>query len=120
MAKVRVKLLLASPTPSLRGSSSAEGATVEAALQAAIDAEPRLQTRLYRDGKLCVACSSITVTLLTSAASPRRFVTATSSATSAAHRRRPQAPAADPRPHVWRIAPTSTTPVYSEQPGRPL
>ena len=54
MAKVRVKLPLGVTHPDPQKELECEGATVEAALQAAIDAEPRLQTRLYRDGKLCV------------------------------------------------------------------
>jgi molybdopterin converting factor small subunit len=54
VAKVRVKLPLGVTHPEPQRELECEGATVEAALQAAIDAEPRLQTRLYRDGKLCV------------------------------------------------------------------
>jgi molybdate transport system regulatory protein len=54
VAKVRVKLPLGVTHPEPRRDVACEGGTVEAALQAAIDAEPRLGTRLYRDGRLCV------------------------------------------------------------------
>ncbi len=54
MAKVRVRLPLGVTHPGPRRDLECEGATVEAVVKAAIAAEPRLEARIFRDGKLYV------------------------------------------------------------------
>lgn len=54
MATVRVKLPLGVTYPEPQRDLECEGGTVQEALAAAIVAEPRLEPRIYRDGKLCV------------------------------------------------------------------
>ena len=54
MAKVRIKLPLGVTYPDPQRELEVEGATVEEAIKAAIVAEPRLESRIYKDGKLYV------------------------------------------------------------------
>ncbi len=54
MAKVRVKLPLGVTYPDPQKELECEGGTVEEALTAAIAAEPRLEPRIYKDGRLYV------------------------------------------------------------------
>ena len=54
MAKVRIKLPLGVTYPDPQRELEVEGATVEEAIKAAIVAEPRLEARIYKDGKLFV------------------------------------------------------------------
>lgn len=54
MAKVRVRLPLGVTYPEPQKDLECEGATVEDVVKAAIAAEPRLEPRIYKDGKLYV------------------------------------------------------------------
>jgi molybdopterin converting factor small subunit len=54
VAKVRVKLPLGVTYPDPQKELECEGLTVEEALTAAIAAEPRLEPRIYKDGRLFV------------------------------------------------------------------
>ena len=54
MAKVRVKLPLGVTYPDPQKEVECEGATVEQVITAAIAAEPRLEPRIYKDGRLYV------------------------------------------------------------------
>ena len=54
MAKVRVKLPLGVTYPDPQKELECEGATVEEVITAAIATEPRLEPRIYKDGKLYV------------------------------------------------------------------
>ena len=54
MATVRVKLPLGVTYPESPRDLECEGATVEEIVKAAIAAEPRLESRIYKDGKLYV------------------------------------------------------------------
>jgi molybdopterin converting factor small subunit len=54
VAKVRVKLPLGVTYPDPQKELECEGGTVEEALTAAVAAEPRLEPRIYKDGKLYV------------------------------------------------------------------
>lgn len=54
MAKVRVRLPLGVTHPDPQRDLECEGATVEDVIKAAIAAEPRLEPRIYKDGKLYV------------------------------------------------------------------
>ncbi len=54
MAKVRVKLPLGVTYPDPQKEVECEGATVEEVITAAIAAEPRLEPRIYKDGRLYV------------------------------------------------------------------
>jgi sulfur-carrier protein len=54
VARVRVKLPLGVTYPEPQKELECEGATVGEAIGAAIDAEPRLEPRIYKDGKLYV------------------------------------------------------------------
>ena len=54
MAKVRVKLPLGVTYPEPQKELECEAGTVEEALTAAIAAEPRLEPRVYKDGRLYV------------------------------------------------------------------
>ncbi len=54
MAKVRVKLPLGVTYPEPQRELEVEGATVAEVVKAAIVAEPRLESRIYKDGKLFV------------------------------------------------------------------
>ena len=54
MAKVRVRLPLGVTHPQPQRDLECEGTTVEEVITAAIAAEPRLEPRIYKDGKLYV------------------------------------------------------------------
>jgi sulfur-carrier protein len=54
VARVRVKLPLGVTYPESPRDLECEGATVEEIVKAAIAAEPRLEARIYKDGKLYV------------------------------------------------------------------
>ncbi len=54
MAKVRVKLPLGVTYPDPPRELECEGATIAEVVKAAIAAEPRLESRIYKDGKLFV------------------------------------------------------------------
>jgi molybdopterin synthase sulfur carrier subunit len=54
MASVRVRLPLGVTHPQPQRDLECEGATVEEVIKAAIAAEPRLEPRIYKDGKLYV------------------------------------------------------------------
>jgi molybdopterin synthase sulfur carrier subunit len=54
MAKVRVRLPLGVTYPEPQKDLECEGATVEDVVKAAIAAEPRLEPRIYKNGKLYV------------------------------------------------------------------
>jgi sulfur-carrier protein len=54
VAKVRVKLPLGVTYPDPQKELECEGATVEQVITAAIAAEPQLEPRIYKDGKLYV------------------------------------------------------------------
>ena len=54
MAKVRVKLPLGVTYPDPQKELECEGTTVEEVITAAIATEPRLEPRIYKDGKLYV------------------------------------------------------------------
>ena len=54
MAKVRVKLPLGVTYPDSQKELEVEGSTVEDVIKAAVAAEPRLESRIYKNGKLFV------------------------------------------------------------------
>jgi sulfur-carrier protein len=54
VAKVRIRLPLGVTYPDPQRELEVEGATVAEAVKAAIAAEPRLESRIYKDGKLFV------------------------------------------------------------------
>lgn len=54
VAKVRIKLPLGVTYPDPQRELEVEGATIEEAVKAAVAAEPRLESRIYKDGKLFV------------------------------------------------------------------
>ncbi len=54
MAKVRIRLPLGVTYPDPQRELEVEGATVAEVVKAAITAEPRLESRIYKNGKLFV------------------------------------------------------------------